>query len=917
MSYRYLWAVIVAATLVLGGCDNTTPDEHLRKAHGYFDSGEYRTAVIELKNALQKQPDLGDARFLLGRTQLILGDYPSALKEFERAIDLGIEDERLELEYLISKNRLGRHQEVIGALTGSGPLTPEFAAVLGDAYLAGGDLDKARSLFQQADKLASGRMGLGVIAWMQGDPAAARAFLTDATVLAPLDRDTWLRQAEFELSEGELSHAVTSFRTASDLPGGSLSGKIGMARAHLAAGELDLAAAQIDEVLRSSSGLPVAHYLDALIRYQRQDIAGAETALREVQRALPNHAPSLYLMGAVKFQQEQLSQAADNLQRFLAQDRGNESAAKLLAAVRMKQGDLQAVLEALQPFLSASRDPQLLAMAGTVSLQLGRTSQATELLERAVELAPDAAPFRNQLALSLLSSGEEDRAAVELESAIAVDGKQFQSDLLIAMLRMKEGDYPGAVQASDAIIAKNPASPLGYNLKGAALLGTGDFSAARSAFEAALSADPGFLPAASNLSRLDRRDGDDDRARQRFEDVLAASPDNQGALLKLADLDAVKGRYDQAEGYLLQVVKLDPDNIGARLGLLRLHLVRNRLTAAAEQADTLMKLAPENVDVLLLAAEVALREGDSHGALSHSERLQSIVSDRRGIPATLLAGLGTLQSRTGQTALARRNLEAAIAADPDTANRKLISLELARLDLRERRIDQARVRLTDLIASDPQRLDVRLLSADLLMAEGDYDAARNAYESLAEDRAREGVMRLAMLRQQQGFATAAVEGLNQWLRDNPEDVGAKLLRADALMRQQDKSAAIAQYEQLVPVDSPVVLNNLAWLYMERGDQRALATAERAAQLAPDNPDVLDTFGWVLVQSGEPRRAIEQLQRSLQLNPENPTVRYHLGIAQLDSGDSKAASATLRAALEQGEFPEAADARERLAALSAS
>ena len=119
--WRYL---LLSVSLFSGACDSTTPEEHLESAQAYYASGEIRTAVIELKNALQKAPDHAEGRRLLGESYAQLGDYPSSLKEFERALNLGLDDESLQHGLLTSKIRLGRYQEVIGALDQSGALSP-------------------------------------------------------------------------------------------------------------------------------------------------------------------------------------------------------------------------------------------------------------------------------------------------------------------------------------------------------------------------------------------------------------------------------------------------------------------------------------------------------------------------------------------------------------------------------------------------------------------------------------------------------------------------------------------------------------------------------------------------------------------------------------------------------------------------
>ena len=40
--------------MIPGGCDHITAPEHLKRAEGYFDQGDYQTAAIELKNVLDR-----------------------------------------------------------------------------------------------------------------------------------------------------------------------------------------------------------------------------------------------------------------------------------------------------------------------------------------------------------------------------------------------------------------------------------------------------------------------------------------------------------------------------------------------------------------------------------------------------------------------------------------------------------------------------------------------------------------------------------------------------------------------------------------------------------------------------------------------------------------------------------------------
>ena len=59
--------------------------EFIQKAQDYRDQGKLKHAVIELKNALQENPENAEARLLLGQTYLDLTKGPAAEKEARRS----------------------------------------------------------------------------------------------------------------------------------------------------------------------------------------------------------------------------------------------------------------------------------------------------------------------------------------------------------------------------------------------------------------------------------------------------------------------------------------------------------------------------------------------------------------------------------------------------------------------------------------------------------------------------------------------------------------------------------------------------------------------------------------------------------------------------------------------------------------
>ena len=97
----------------------------------------------------------------------------------------------------------------------------------------------------------------------------------------------------------------------------------------------------------------------------------------------------------------------------------------------------------------------------------------------------------------------------------------------------------------------------------------------------------------------------------------------------------------------------------------------------------------------------------------------------------------------------------------------------------------------------------------------------------------------------------------------------------------------------------MALNNLAWIYQQEKDPRALEYAEKANQLAPDNPATLDTLGWILIEQGNTSRGLPLLQKANSLAPDAPDIHYHLILGLVKAGDKAKARKELEQLLASG------------------
>lgn len=149
---RRMLAVALSALMLVGCTDS--PEQMLESAKGYLEKQDLSAASIQLKNALQENGNLAEARFLLGKVNLEQGDLPGAVKEFERALQLGFAREQivpLLARALVRSGQFDRVLDEFGAATVSDPKAQAvLLTAVGDARMAKADPTQAGRYYEAA-----------------------------------------------------------------------------------------------------------------------------------------------------------------------------------------------------------------------------------------------------------------------------------------------------------------------------------------------------------------------------------------------------------------------------------------------------------------------------------------------------------------------------------------------------------------------------------------------------------------------------------------------------------------------------------------------------------------------------------------------------------------------------------------------
>jgi len=127
----------------------------------------------------------------------------------------------------------------------------------------------------------------------------------------------------------------------------------------------------------------------------------------------------------------------------------------------------------------------------------------------------------------------------------------------------------------------------------------------------------------------------------------------------------------------------------------------------------------------------------------------------------------------------------------------------------------------------------------------------------------------------------ANEWLNQWVEKLPQSPRPTLIKAIDAQQEEKHDEAIRWYEKTMELDpnAATSYNNLAWIYQEKNDPRALDMAKRALDLAPSSPPILDTYGWILVENGQVAEGYKFLERAAAAAPQSQEIQDHLNEAR--------------------------------------
>jgi putative PEP-CTERM system TPR-repeat lipoprotein len=884
--------IVALLTIVVSGCGYHDAATFVSSAKKYVAKNDYPSAIIELKNALQKDPDSGEARLLLAGALLELGDAVGAEVEVRKAIALHAPEEKA---YPVLARALavrGEYKKLASELGERKFDDPHARAELAVAFamgaLAQGDSIRGKELADAALKEEPTNISALIlqaeIAAKNDDGKAARQFIDAGLQAAPTNLALLLMKSNLEVAEGRLDAARSVLDTALAAHPDSTAARYSLFELAIRTQKLDVAKEQVATLRKKAPKDLRTNYADALLSYAQNDRAHAKEAIQYVVSAAPEYTPALLLSATIDTQAGNFGSAEVALRKVLAKNPDNFNVRRMLAVLYLGTNRPAQALEVLGPALE-SRDPALLRVAGEAYLASGNATRAAEVYERANALDRSNIPSQVRLAQVRLAGGDTARGISALESIASSSEKETSAELALYTEFMRKRQYDKALAEVDAFERKRPASPMVASLRGAAYMAKRDLVRARASFEKALQVPATAEMAAHNLTVIDLQEGKSQAARERYQSMIAKDPKSETLQFELAQVLSVSGApASEVKAALDKAIVANPASVRARVALVAFEGRTAGPKAAVVAAQAAVAAIPDNPQLVETLGASLLVAGEPNRSIETFRKLVELQPEN---PLALLR-LSEAQVAVKDYAGAITSQRKALALKPDDPR---VLAALTKTYVASGQADAALAEAKRLQKEHPQLAAGYALQGDILAASKKWDEAAAAYKAAIDRQPLGGLVVLQYASLQSGGKSAEARALaKKWTAEHPDDTAIPLMLAGESLRRNDMAAARQGYEHVLSVDADnfVALNNLASLLAQQGDAKAVEYAERAHAIAPFNPAVLDTLGWTLAQMREPKRGVEFLRMATRLAPRQAEIRLHLVKAMIAAGDKAGA-----------------------------
>jgi tetratricopeptide (TPR) repeat protein len=599
----------------------------------YAAQGKIPEAIVEYRNALEKDPRAGDVRVKLADAYLKRGDAANAVQEYVRAADV-LPDAKVQLKaggLLLMAHRFDDAKVRAEKVLAGDPKNVDAQILLANSLAGLKNLDGAVSQLEEAIQLNPDRSAtytnLGALELGRGRRDEAEKAFRRAVELAPKSASAHLALGSFFWATGRLDAAEQELTGALAVEPDNVLAHRSAAMFYIATNRRDRAEPHLRRVLdltrSAAAALTLADYYVA-----QKNESAARQVLQPLADAKGTSAVAGVRLAALDRAGGHSPDAYKRLDALIASEPTNLEAQVLKGSFLLADQKLDEALKIANAVVEAHHDSvAAYYLLGRVQAARKQPDAAIAAYQEVVRLNPLASDAKVALARLQLASGHTNSSVGFAEEALKAQPQNADARLILVRGLIMRGDLDRAEESLKVLRAKYPNSAEVHVQAGMLLGRRKQIAEARGEFEQALRLQPRSLEAVAGLVALDLSARQFDAARARV-DALAKAPDANATALGLAARTyAASGDLKTSEDLLRRAVATDPSYLAGYAALGQLYARQGKLDAALTELDSLAQRQPKPVAALTLSGIILEAQGKKAEAQAKLERVLQIDNE--------------------------------------------------------------------------------------------------------------------------------------------------------------------------------------------------------------------------------------------------------------------------------------------------
>ncbi|ALO33525.1 hypothetical protein CMT41_01410 [Colwellia sp. MT41] len=864
----------LALALNLSACsEQKTAEQLMASANAFSQQGKYATAIIDYKNAVRLAPKDADARLGLGKAYLNQGNYISAEKELDRAVQLGASFSQTAALLAQVKTRLDKFSDVEQLVKASEDLNDnDYIVILtfaGMSALAEGEVTKAQDYFAQAaainqneafSQLASVYLLYSERKFAEGLAQINTLLATDGDFVEALLLQGYLYFAAKDFEQA--SQAFTRYLTAYPLDHNI---KFFQVNTLIKAEKFDQANVLTDKLLKHFKQSPLALQYKSQIEFHHGNYMAARGYASQAVGYDESFVVAKMVAGVSSYKLDELEQAYDYLIALEGMLPITHPINVILLSIKIKLGhtdDLVSSVSRLNALQNSESDADLLHITSLELMKIGDYTNAQLLLNKAGQVSPNNARIKVNQGALLLSQG--DLSGIKsLEQAISIDPSLHETEFALARQYIQGDEISKAQVIATKWLASDEYQVSGNVLSGLIASNQEKVTEAEAYFNKALALDENNISALYSLAAVYEFKKQTEGAIEGYEKVIELNPNHHNAIRRYGVLQTKNENTVIAISFLSALHDQNKLNGNTHknlvIGLAQNLRVNNQLPAAIKLLESIQneKNLPSRYWIIL-ANSYTYNQQDDY-ALATYKKAVKVSPNSYILRVGYISALEKLKKYGNALVIAKQ-------ANKDFPHDNNLMTTLAYLELENNNKKAAKNQLELLKEKGISNFLMIATEAKIAMIEKDYEQAINLYgETYKKMPNANNVVNLARALQFSQQGDEAEKALESHLTKNANDNKVRMLLAELYgTNNVDKNKStkiISTYLDMIKVqpDNIAALNNLAWIEYQINDLvNAQLHIEQALAIAPNEIFLQESYGVILVANKNYQQAIEVL-----------------------------------------------------------